>query len=423
YNITSGTETQITTNMSTQHLAVIYGDRIVWQDERNGYGNVDIYMYNLSIGTEMQITTDTADQGCPAIYGDKIVYNDYRNGNSDIYMYNIISGTETQISTSILDEGWPDIYGDIIVWHSWNGDSNIYMYDLTSGTKTQITTNTSKQSNPEIYADIIVWQDNRSGNWDIYMYNITSGTETQITTNSSDQKRPDIYGDRIVWQHYRNGNVDIYMYDLSSGNEIQITVNDSKQFDPRIYGDRIVWDGWRNGNGDVYMYDFNLVAQWLKNSTIPKLESAKTDNRRVDREIGQTITLIESSLKDRLWEDETHLDPRIGDRVFNRERQAVENMQKNSLKPWMPDEVKAVFKEVIDDLVSADEMLALTVIEEAKAYEGTSHAVDRQICLAEKNLEEAYEELDDPMDQDNAIFRFGRAWEHAQRTIAIAEGS
>lgn len=46
-----------------------------------------------------------------------------------------------------------------------------------------------------------------------------------------------------------------------------------------------------------------------------------------------------------------------------------------------------------------------------------------EIRLAEKNLKEAYDELDDPMDKDNAIFRFGRAWEHSQRAIALAEGS
>jgi uncharacterized repeat protein (TIGR01451 family) len=43
-------------------------------------------MYDLSAGQERQITTDPSDQGMPDIYGDKVVWEDYRNGNGDIYL-------------------------------------------------------------------------------------------------------------------------------------------------------------------------------------------------------------------------------------------------------------------------------------------------------------------------------------------------
>ncbi|HII80393.1 MAG TPA: cell surface protein, partial [Methanosarcina sp.] len=78
-----------------QKIPAIYEDRIVWQDNRNG--NWDIYMYNLSTSTETQITTNQSNQWNPAIYGDRIVWGDDRNSNessdfymdsnSDIYMY------------------------------------------------------------------------------------------------------------------------------------------------------------------------------------------------------------------------------------------------------------------------------------------------------------------------------------------------
>ena len=67
-------ETQITNNESAQIDPAIYGDRIVWQDERNG--NWDIYMYNLSISTETRITTNESNQTEPAICGDRIVWQD-----------------------------------------------------------------------------------------------------------------------------------------------------------------------------------------------------------------------------------------------------------------------------------------------------------------------------------------------------------
>ncbi|WP_269849699.1 TolB family protein [Methanosarcina horonobensis] len=184
-----GVETQITANNSSQSNPDIYGECIVWQDDRNGYydpyvyePNWDIYMYDLSSSTETQITTSESNQSRPAIYGDRIVWTDDRNGNYDIYMYNISTSTETQI-----------------------------------------TTNGSNQSDPEIYGDQIVWTDDRNRNYDVYMYNISTSTETQITTNESNQRGPAIYGDRIVWTDERNGNeeyiVDTYMYNLSTSTE------------------------------------------------------------------------------------------------------------------------------------------------------------------------------------------------------------
>jgi len=76
-------EIQITTDSSNQFSPAIYGDKIVWYDNRNG--NDDIYMYDLKTNTEKRITTDSSSQRYPAIYGDKIVWQDYRNGNHDIY--------------------------------------------------------------------------------------------------------------------------------------------------------------------------------------------------------------------------------------------------------------------------------------------------------------------------------------------------
>jgi len=253
-----GTETRITTDVSSQSGHAIYGDRIVWTDDRNGNG--DIYMYDISTGVETQITTD-GGQRYPAIYGDRIVWEDYRNGKDDIYMYDISTGVETQITT---DGGqWdPAIYGDRIVWYDFrNGNSDIYMYDISTGTETRITTDVSVQYDPAIYGDRIVWQDSRNGNSDIYMYDISTGVETQITTDGSDQWNSDIYGDRIVWMDNRNGNSDIYMYDISTGVETQITTDVSSHYNPAIYGDRIVWEDYRDRNGDIYMYDISTGVE------------------------------------------------------------------------------------------------------------------------------------------------------------------
>ena len=89
-----------THSRSSQMFPVIYGDRIVWMDSRNGEkgnywnltGNWEIYMYALSTSKETQITTNSSNlqrPACPAIYGNMVVWEDDRNGNKDIYMYTV----------------------------------------------------------------------------------------------------------------------------------------------------------------------------------------------------------------------------------------------------------------------------------------------------------------------------------------------
>uniref|UniRef100_UPI0006CF517C PKD domain-containing protein n=1 Tax=Methanosarcina barkeri TaxID=2208 RepID=UPI0006CF517C len=190
YNLSTSTETQITNNKSSQQPA-IYGDRIVWQDTRNGeswdkHGNLisywNIYMYNLSTYTETQITTSGLAQH-PDIYGDRIVWMDKRNGNWDIYMYDLSTSKETQITNNELIQRYPSIFGNRIVWESYHEDNeaeviepdnyNIYMFDISRFKETKITTVESYKASPAIYDDKIVWTDYRNENPDIYMCTIS----------------------------------------------------------------------------------------------------------------------------------------------------------------------------------------------------------------------------------------------------------
>ena len=260
-------EAQITTNKSNQTIPTIYGDKIVFFDDRSGRGRYNIYMHDLSTSRETQITTNNSHYNPntgPAIYSDRIVWQEY--DRHDIHMYNLSTSKEIQITNS-GKAFYPDIYGNRIVWtDTRNGKGDIYMYDLSTSKETRITTNESHQDNPSIYEDRIVWQDSRNGEGsynptDIYMYNISTSTETRITTNNSDQYYPAIYGDNIVWQDNRNGKGDIYMYNLSASKETRITINNGFLGDFAIYGDRIVWVDDRNRNADIYMYDLSTNTE------------------------------------------------------------------------------------------------------------------------------------------------------------------
>ena len=252
YNLSTGSEKQLTLNSSWVSSPVIYRDSVVWDDNRNF--SSDIYMYNISTLKETQITFNESCQEDPAIYGDKIVWIDWSNENADIYLYNLSTSKTIQITSNKSDQVKAALFNNRIVWQdSRNGNWDIYMYDASSSKEMQITADKFEQISPAIYEDRVVWQDSRNGNWRIYVYNISSSRTTQITANESNECNPAIYGNKIVWEDSRNSNSDIYMYNLSSGKEIQITANQSWQGSPAIYGDRIVWSDWRNGNTDIYM--------------------------------------------------------------------------------------------------------------------------------------------------------------------------
>jgi len=260
------TETRITTHRTAANPD-IYGDKIVWQDNRAG--NWDVYIYDLSTKTEIH-TTNKTDQINPAIYKNLVVWEDERNGGHDIYVEDLSTKKQTRITKS-GKASTPDIYGNKIVYvkSASNGDESwyeLYIYDLSTKKETQIPTITSAHG-PSIYGNKIVWLDFDSfngGDYYICMYDLSTKTQTQIAKGDWIYEMigiPEIYNNRIVYDADRNGNWDIYMYDLSTKKETQITSDPDVQTYPAIYGNRIVWedDGENNGNTNhgIYMYDIS----------------------------------------------------------------------------------------------------------------------------------------------------------------------
>lgn len=313
-SVNGSQEFRITTDRHSQCFPAIYGDIVVWEDDRNG--NDDIYGYDLSTSTEFQITTDTNDQGSPALYGNIVVWEDDRKGGG-IYGYNLSTKEEFMISDNASWRSDPVIYDNIVVWVNGPPD-HVFGYNLTTGEEFQITAteqgNEVERGNPAIYKDIVIWEEERSDRDLIYGYRLSTGEEFQVCPNpfpffEFGRHDPAIYGDTVVWTEglenvlyaynmstgekirvgtadmdgcllpgrvvyvgseiiaiygdvvvwvdCRNDNEDIYGYNLSTDEEVQITTNLDYQIAPSIYEDVVVWADERHGNFDIYGYDLS----------------------------------------------------------------------------------------------------------------------------------------------------------------------
>jgi TolB protein len=243
----------------------IYGQKVVWTDERNG--NPDIYMKDLSTNKTVPITTNPAKQMNPKIYGNIVVWQDYRNGNWDIFMKNLITNKFTSVCNNPSTQINPAIYGNRIVWQDQrNGNWDIYMKNIVTGVTSQITSNSADQINPTIYGNQVVWQDYRNGQWDIYTKNVATGIFNSVVVNSYYKANPAIFGNVVVWQEKRNNFFNIWMKNIDTNTKKQLSKNlfekmigYGSQVNPKIYGNTVVWSTWET-DGVVNYYDI-----WMTN--------------------------------------------------------------------------------------------------------------------------------------------------------------
>ena len=313
---------QITTDLCDQRFPAIYGDIIVWQDNRNG--NWDIYGYDCTRQEEFQITTDPNHQKYPVIYGDIVFWLDGRYDHVTIHGYNLVTKKDVLLPSHPEPYGKPAFYGTIIVWEGSPGEGQqICGYDLATQQLFQLSPYSTDQRNPAIFEDMVVWEDWRDryltiygynfrtyeeipigskgqfirphGHqtdpviytdviiWlegrgeDVYGYNLLTRERLTIAAASLDKchsssdwwtstKRPAVYENSVIWVDCKNGNSDIYGYNLLTGQEFQVTSDKKCQQSPALYRNIVVWEDNRNGNWDIYGFDLSSPVAAVPNS-------------------------------------------------------------------------------------------------------------------------------------------------------------
>ena len=188
YDISNREITVISDLLVVSSNPAIYNDKIVWSC-RDTLGDANIYLRDLSTAKKIQIST-SGKAFNPDIYGNKIVWQDDRNGNFDIYMYDLSTRKETRITRNKSDSENPVIYENSIVWQdNRNGNWDIYAYDLATRQQIHITEK-SDQVMPAIYDNKLVWTDYRNGNPDIYMGTISYLPVAAFTAPHTSGKAP-----------------------------------------------------------------------------------------------------------------------------------------------------------------------------------------------------------------------------------------
>lgn len=215
YDILSG-ETELLHTTPFTHTQGIYDldfydDKIVWADTRDDNNN-DIYMYDITAEEEVPICLAPRTQYVPKIYGDKIVWMDNRYIDEHyhyINMYDLTEETEEPVYLDSFhqDQWWASIHGEKIAWQEKReNDYDIYVFDLISEEAAQITQDPQAQTYPTIYENNLAWLDYRNGdNPEIYGYDLVTDEETQITDSSTYKEVPEIYADKVIWIDYESG--------------------------------------------------------------------------------------------------------------------------------------------------------------------------------------------------------------------------
>ncbi|MCH8290829.1 T9SS type A sorting domain-containing protein [Candidatus Poribacteria bacterium] len=155
----------------------------------------------------------------------------------------------------------------------------------------------------------------------------------------------------------------------------------------------------------------------IKARVIDNLSAHVGESKRVEKAIKE----IEKSMDEKLWIDEIYLEAKHGKKVFDHEKHAVKELHHLVEHPKEVSEAAlAAVQQAIDDLVTADRILVVTLINElsdtTSVDDKKQKHVNKELAKAQDELEKGNKERDaDNPKPDKAIDHYKKAWEHATK--------
>jgi cysteine-rich repeat protein len=164
------------------------------------------------------------------------------------------------------------------------------------------------------------------------------------------------------------------------------------------------------------------TPKMIKEDVLSLLKDISLENNWTKRRLKRIIKLIERSLAEDLWQDESHLDPKRGRQVFIFESLAVLKMKWLLSAGHPTTEFKENLVQAITGLVAADKLLAQAVLDEAKAVQVKT---TKYQFIYDWFIEKAQEQYDRAIISEveyprRAIYFFRKTWEWTQKAIKVA---
>jgi len=161
YNLISSVESNVSASSQDQLYPDVHAGRVVWQDWRNA-GPGEIYFKDLETTGGWRVTTNVYGQYYPVLYGDWIVWQDNRHGQTELYAHDMIKGREIRLTDSAENETKPFVQGDWVTCLEdslGQGNENLRLIHLPSGGIVPLTRSETSKAWQSMPARHLAWLD------------------------------------------------------------------------------------------------------------------------------------------------------------------------------------------------------------------------------------------------------------------------
>ena len=170
HNLLTGDSGPVDPSSQDQKDPSVHAGRVVWQDLRD-VGNGEIYLADLEEGTpSVRLTHDPGGQFHPDIFGDWVVWEDNRNLQVDLYGYDLLRGAVVRLTDTPFDEATPRADGSWVVYAEDSAGetrNNLRVLSLWNRASVQLTNAASDKATPVLASGWMAWADDRSGLWQV----------------------------------------------------------------------------------------------------------------------------------------------------------------------------------------------------------------------------------------------------------------